>query len=256
MAGVFSQLNRVSFSVVLIPGVLGFSGFVPIDSMDIILILIASTLSASIPISVLSFVNTAKHNFNISSELTKAATKLALLSILISQVLGIISGLYVLYFYWIVLFILTLGLGARSILSMLDKCSGDNVKNRTAYIYYSGLMSVAIGGIGQEWRRVFVGDDDAEDRASGFAFLSVFIALPACIGFLFPGIAVPLIEQNPNVAIWMLGYICWPLTIVIFMSATIGHFMVRQHKNLTDIAWLNHILVIYLVASIVRMITP
>jgi len=256
VAGVFNRLNGVSLSVVLIPGLLGFSNLVSLDSKDVLLILIATCLSASIPLSVMYFVRAAKYNRDLSSVLAKTAARIALLSILFSQVLGIVPALYVQYLYWFVLVLLLLGLVYKVMANSVGWGSGFRLKKLPSNLYYSGLMSVSIGGIGSEWRGVFAGRDEAVDRLDGFAFLSVFIALPACLGFMFPGLPVSLIEQNPNLSAWMMGYICWPVSIVIFMSASLGQLLVRQHKNETDIVWLNFILVFYLFASALRLIVP
>lgn len=256
VAGVFNKLNRVSVSVILIPSILGFTDFFSFNPSEIIVVLIASTVSASIPLSVFYFVKLTKFNMDMSSLLAKTAARIALLSILISQILSIVPGLYVLYVYWLVLIVLTLGLCAQLICYMLNWDAFSSKNERTSLAYYFGLMSLLIGGVGQEWQGVFVGKNNKEDKLAGFAFLSVFIALPASIGFLLPAIAVPLIELSPSFSPWMLGYICWPLSIVIFMSSTLGRLLVRQHNNLTDIAWLKSILVVYLIASVVRMIMP
>jgi len=256
VAGVFSKLNSVSFSIILIPGLLGFSDFISFSSSDVLLILIASSLTASIPLSVLYFIKVAKQNFEMSSVWAKIVTKIALLSILFSQILGVIPPLYSQYMYWFTLLLLTLGLAYNVISNGLKNTSGVSSKAQSPLLYYSVLMSVFIGAIGSEWRGVFAGHDKGGDKLGGFAFLSVFIALPACLGFMFPGLPVPLIEQNPALSGWMLGYICWPLSIVIFVSATLGQFMVRQHKNAVDVVWLNYILIIYLIASALRMIIP
>ena len=256
VAGVFSKLNSVSVSVILIPGLLGFSDFVSLNSIDVLLILIATSLSASIPLSVLYFIEVAKRSLEESTVLAKTATRVALLSILFSQILGVIPPLYGQYVYWFTLLLLTLGLAYKTILNGLNNVFDVRSKEQSSLIYYSGLMSVSIGGIGSEWRGVFADRDKEADKYGGFAFLSVFIALPACLGFVFPGLPVPLIEQNPALSGWMLGYICWPLSIVIFVSATLGQLMVRQHKNAVDVVWLNYILIIYLIASALRMIIP
>lgn len=256
VAGVFSKLNQVSLSLVLVPGLLGFTGLVALEPNDVLLILIATSLCASLPFSVLYFIDAAKESAVEISDLTRTATKIALLCVLGAQILTIVPAIYVFYFYWGGVLVYAISFIFVISMSQVQQGAFLRLKKQSSAVYYLGLLSVVMGGTGVEWRNVLAKCSKSKSVLAGFGIISIFITLPACLGFIIPALPVSLLEQYPSFSSWMLGYIFWPLSIVIFVSALAGHWLVRQHDNLTDVAWLNCILVIYLIASALRLLIP
>ena len=251
VAGVYLQLRQVSLSILLIPGMLGFSYLLPWQDKDILLVLIASVLVASIPFAVQRFIETLKLHATVVSSLSKVATRLALISLLISQLLGLLPFAVLYYLYWSVLAILSLIWCGQLLRPSIVTGVLNRVKVAKKLRLYVGLVSIVLGGAGSEWLR-----DNPSFRESNikheFGFLGLFILLPASLGFVFPALPVPLVELQPSLSVWMIGYICWPLSLVVFGFALLGFYLVKRHENLTDLMWLDYIFTLFILAYVLR----
>ena len=246
ISGVYIKLSRVSLSLILIPGLFGFVDVTWFNLEAILPILIATSLMASIPFSFLLFLSAIKkHNIAID-ELSRKATMIALMSIIIAQVIGIIPSKYIQYLYWLSVMsfcmVFCMSKNWFNLASLLGKkfklnCSG-----------YAGLYSLLYGGVGLEWFKT------NKEQENVSIFLSFFVTLPAVIGFIFPALPVPLLLEEPELSVWMLGYVCWPLVLVFSVFSLSGYWLVRHHENQTDAAWLNYILLIFILAAWLRWI--
>lgn len=257
VSGVFSRLQSISISIVIIPGVLGFHSYLAYDVSQIILILIASSLVSVLPFSLIGFVTQARLSDSEDiTRLTKCATWYAISALLIAQVLTIIPSTFILPLYYSILaaFILvSLYQMVRPHKVFNHQAQGERVLGSfKSYPYGLNVLSVILGGDGREWIEVKSSALTRANGATGVAFLSLFIALPASFGFMFPGIPLSILELAPDLSVWMLGYICWPLSLFLFVFAFMGHLFVRRHGSEGDHVWLKYILVLYLLACILR----
>lgn len=249
IAGVYQKLNKVSLSFIVIPGLIGFESLLPASVEDLLIILIASSLAANLPFSVMSFVSAARSFKGDFSLVSKYATRISLSSILIAQILGVIPSIYTYYLYslFLALFASFLIIGP-----FLDRT--DFFKSRTIdSLVYMSLFSLPLGGSGHEWGKVFYSKANAMS-VGYFSTLGVFVVFPALLGFVFPALPVSFVESNPWTESWMIGYICWPISVLVFAAAYATNFLIKNTQNQTDQAWLKYILALFLLAVLFRSV--
>lgn len=249
ISGVYYKLNSVSLSLILIPGMLGFESLLPVSVEDSLLILIASCLAASLPFCVLSFVSAAKNFKGDFEVVSRFATRVSLSSILIAQILGIVPSIYVYSFYCILLALFAMSLILGPYLNR-EKYFQESFSGR---FWYLSLLSLPLGAAGTEWRKVLPIKSNTEGF-DYFSTLSMFVVFPALLGFVFPALPVTVFESQQWQQNWMIGYICWPLSILVFCGSYIGNALVKNTQNQTDKAWLHYILALFLLAIVIRSI--
>lgn len=249
LSGVYQKLNTVSLSFILIPGLIGFERLLPASIEDLLLILIATCLAANLPFSVMSFVAAAKIFKGDFSIVSKYATRISLGSILIAQLLGIIPSIYAYYLYSLLLALFASFL----IIGPLLQRKGVFKNRSDDGFFYMSLLSIPLGGAGNEWGKVF----NVKVNAMNFDFhstLGVFVVFPALLGFIFPALPVAFVESNPWAGSWMIGYICWPASVLVFLGAFAASVLIKNTQNQTDQAWLKYILSLFLLAVLIRSV--
>lgn len=245
IAGIYQKLVSVSISILVIPGVLGFSNLIPIDANTFLLVMLASCLFASLPFCLYACIQAVRRQGEHVALISKSVMWMSLMAILISQLLGIVPGGYVNALYWLVVGLFASGL-------MFRVAIHQKKLDRLGVVAYAGLLSICVGGSGGEWRNMFLSHLKSKLDVDRYLISGLFIALSACLGFLFPALPVLIDEQFAWASLWMLGYICWPLSLVISVSSLLGYLVVRNHQNQTDQLWLTYILALYLIASFLR----